>query len=129
MRDQRTERGAAAVEFALVLPILLVLLFGIVEFGRAFQVRATLEAAAREGARVMAVQNDPAAARAAVQDASTSLDPGVTDDQIAISPDSCDTATAGTNAVITVSYTEPFLTGFFGEGIDLTVNGVMRCHG
>jgi Flp pilus assembly protein TadG len=129
MRGLRTERGAAAVEFALVLPILLVLIFGIVEFGRAFQVRATLEAAAREGARVMAVQNDPAAARTAVQSASTSLNPSVTADQIAITPDSCDTATAGTNAVVTISYTEPFLTGFFGDGIDLSVNGVMRCHG
>lgn len=48
----RTERGAALVEFALVLPLLLVLVFGIVDFGRAFQSSITLTNATREGARL-----------------------------------------------------------------------------
>ena len=45
------ERGAVAVEFALVVPLLLVLLFSIVSVSRAFQVQATLSGAAREAAR------------------------------------------------------------------------------
>ncbi len=53
----RDERGAAAVEFALVLPVVLMMLFGIIEFGRAWNVRQTLTDAAREGARVAAVGN------------------------------------------------------------------------
>jgi Flp pilus assembly protein TadG len=57
MRAWRDEAGAAAVEFAFVLPVLLLLLFGIVEFGRAWNVRQTLTDAAREGARVAAVNN------------------------------------------------------------------------
>jgi Flp pilus assembly protein TadG len=51
------EAGAAAVEFALVLPIILLILFGTIEFGRAWNVRQTLTDAAREGARVAAVNN------------------------------------------------------------------------
>ncbi len=129
MRGLRSERGAAAVEFALVLPILLVLALGIVEFGRAFQVQATLAAAAREGARVLALQGDEAAVEAAVQSVSTSLNPGLTADDIDVLPISCDGALAGTNATVTIDYPMPFLTGFFGNGIDLTADGVMRCHG
>ena len=78
----RDERGATAVEFAFIVPLLIVLVLGIAEFGHAFQVQGTLSAAAREGVRVMALQNDPAAARAAVRNAATSLDPAITDAQI-----------------------------------------------
>jgi Flp pilus assembly protein TadG len=56
-RGWRDERGAAAVEFALVLPVLLLILFGIIEFARAWNVRQTLTDAAREGARVAVVNN------------------------------------------------------------------------
>ncbi|NOS99729.1 MAG: pilus assembly protein [Phycisphaerales bacterium] len=46
------KRGAALVEFAVVLPLLLVLLFGIIEFGWVFMVRQSLSSAAREGCRM-----------------------------------------------------------------------------
>ncbi|MGN6575622.1 MAG: TadE/TadG family type IV pilus assembly protein [Nocardioides sp.] len=45
------ERGAVAVEFALVLPILVMLLFGIIEFGFVLAQKAALSSAVREGAR------------------------------------------------------------------------------
>ena len=48
-------RGAAAVEFALVLPIFLTLLFGIVDFGRYFFVQHTIQFATREGTRLALV--------------------------------------------------------------------------
>ncbi len=130
MRHLRTERGAAAVEFALVLPVLIILVLGIAEFGHAFQVQGTLSAAAREGVRLMALQNDPAAARTAVRNAATSLDPGVTNAQIVISPATCPTLSAGSTSVrLTVTYPMPYLTGFFGTGVTLTGTGVMRCNG
>ena len=50
--NNRQRRGAAIVEFAVVLPLLLTLLFGIIDFGWVFLVRQTLTNAAREGARV-----------------------------------------------------------------------------
>jgi Flp pilus assembly protein TadG len=131
MRDRlRSERGATAVEFAFIVPLLIVLVLGIAEFGRAFQVQGTLSAAAREGVRLMALQNDPAAARAAVRNAAASLEPGVTDAQITITPASCPTLNAGTTSVrLTISYPMPYLTGFFGSGLALTGTGVMRCNG
>lgn len=50
-----SELGQAIVEFALVLPILVVLLFGIIEFGRLLSTVSAVTSAAREGARVAAV--------------------------------------------------------------------------
>jgi hypothetical protein len=47
-----SQKGAAAVEFALVLPLLLVLLFGIIEFSVLLYDKAMLTNASREGARV-----------------------------------------------------------------------------
>ncbi len=51
------KRGAVAVEFALTLPLLLILLFGIVEFGVMMYDQAVITNAAREGARWGAVQS------------------------------------------------------------------------
>ncbi len=46
------EQGSATLEFAIVLPMLLMFLFGIIEFGRVMSVRSVLNSSAREGARV-----------------------------------------------------------------------------
>lgn len=48
----RSEAGAELVEFALVLPMLLVIVFGIAEFGMIFQRNLVITNAAREGARL-----------------------------------------------------------------------------
>ena len=45
-------RGVAAVEMALVLPLFLLLVFGIIEFGRAMMIASLVTNAAREGARM-----------------------------------------------------------------------------
>lgn len=54
----RGRQGQALVEFALILPLLMLVLFGIVEFGRAWNAKQVLTDAAREGAR-LAVVGDP----------------------------------------------------------------------
>ena len=51
----RRERGAAAVEFALILPILLMLVGGTVDFGRLFYTQIQLSNAARDGVRLAAM--------------------------------------------------------------------------
>lgn len=52
---RRRERGAAAVEMAIILPVLIMLLGGIVEFGRALYIQNMATNAAREGARMRAL--------------------------------------------------------------------------
>lgn len=54
-RRARGTSGNAMIEMALLLPLLLLVLFGITEVGRAIATTATLNAAAREGARIAAV--------------------------------------------------------------------------
>jgi Flp pilus assembly protein TadG len=126
----RDEHGASAVEFAFIVPLLILLVLGIAEFGRAFQVQSTLSAAAREGVRTMALQNDPAAARSMVRSVASSLNPALTDAQIAISPASCPTTYPTSSTVrVTITYSMPFLTGFFGSAVRLSGTGVMRCNG
>lgn len=69
-----TERGQALVEFALVLPVLLVLAFAITELSELGVARLALEHAAAEGARTVALTNDDRLARASVAAAAAPLD-------------------------------------------------------
>jgi len=55
---QRDQDGAAAVEFALLLPLLVLLLFGLIQFGIAFNTKIQATNAAREGARMAVVGID-----------------------------------------------------------------------
>ncbi len=52
----RRRSGQGLVEFALVLPIFLLILFGVIDLGRYVYLNSTLSQAAREGARVAAVE-------------------------------------------------------------------------
>ena len=54
-RPRQTDSGAAAVELALLLPVLLLVLFGIVDFGRMYNAQIALSEAAREGVRGLAL--------------------------------------------------------------------------
>lgn len=122
------ERGAAAVEFALVAPVLLLLLLGIIELSKVYNAQSTLSAAAREGARVMALSNDRAAATTAVRNAATRLP--VRAAQIAVTPPTCAGAAPNATVTVTVTYHQPFVSGFLnGAGVDLTGEAVMRCGG
>jgi len=56
------EQGAAAVEMALILPVLLIVVFGIIEFGFVFNAQISLTQAVREGVRVGAIGDDLTAA-------------------------------------------------------------------
>lgn len=53
----RRDAGAAAVEFAIILPLLILLVFGIVEFGQAYNRSQAMQAAVREAARFGAKAN------------------------------------------------------------------------
>lgn len=69
MTRQRGDRGQAAVELALVTPVLLMMLLGIVQVLVVIRAQVAVTHAAREGARAAAVAADPVgAARAAALD-------------------------------------------------------------
>ena len=67
MRLQR-EDGVVAVEFALILPILLVIMFGIIEFGFVLFEKQVITNASREGARAGIVQAAPKPSEVNIQD-------------------------------------------------------------
>ena len=125
----KSEKGAAAVEFALVVPLLLVLVFGIIEFSRIYNAQISVTNAAREGARYMVVHSGTTLisdTQNVVIAAAPSVTPAVTRTQISISPTTC---TSGTDVAVTVTYPMTLLTGFFDPSITLKGKAVMRCGG
>lgn len=56
VRSRQRRKGQALVEFALVLPVFVLILFGVIDLGRFVYTDSTLSQAAREGARVGAVE-------------------------------------------------------------------------
>lgn len=131
MGGSNRDRGAAMVEFALVLPILLLLVFGIVEFGRVYNIETSITAAAREGARVMALnQGQTPAADATAAVISAAQPYSVASNQITVTPAVCPNPnTTNTIVTVTVKYPVALLTGWFGTSITLKGTGVMRCDG
>jgi Flp pilus assembly protein TadG len=133
-RARDRDRGAAAVEFALLLPMLLLLVFGIIDFGRALNAQITLTQAAREGARLAALGTPAATVITRTQTAATGLGAAVT-----VTVTSCPTgATQTTSAVVKASYTFQFVTpvraiaglfgGTFNPTIPLAATGDMPCE-
>ena len=114
-------RGAAAVEFALVMPILIMLLFGIIEFGRAYNAKLTLANAAREAAREFVITGDEALVEALLVDLQTSLsDVTLTVDDLCHLDPPHVLATAET----AYSFNLPLVTS---GTMDLSETVVMRC--
>jgi Flp pilus assembly protein TadG len=120
------ERGAAAVELAIILPLLLLIVFGIIEFGRGYEVKVQLTGSVREGARALALGQSQAEVEQAVIDAAPGLNPALTAADISMTP--CPGGGADGNATVTVSYDLPSLTPLVpGGSIGIDVTGVMRC--
>ena len=127
------DRGATAVEFALLLPLLLLIVMGIIDFGRMLNAQQTLTQAAREGARLVALGQPNVASR--TQAAATGLSP------VGVSIQSACPVGAGpgSNGAVQTTFTFQFtpglgyLVGFFGgTGLSgqttLSARGVMPCE-
>lgn len=123
--SKTSERGAVAVEFALLAPILVMLLLGIMEFGRAYNAQVTISSAAREGVRVMAINNNAGAARTAVKAAASGLHPALSDANIIVSPTNC---TTGAQMTLRITYNLSTMTGIAGP-FAMEGKGVMLCGG
>jgi Flp pilus assembly protein TadG len=125
-RENR-ERGAVLVEAALVLPILLMLILGIVDFGRAYSAKQALTHATREGVRVYAVTQDHSKAANAFWDGATSLDPTRVTAEI---PED-DACKPGEPVEVSAEYEFDFVAPYFWPLGPLTIDStaVMRCGG
>lgn len=133
----RRDRGAAAVEFALLLPLLLLIVFGVIDFGRALNAQITLTQAAREGARLDALGQPSSAVTSRTINSATGLNltSGNVTETLVCQPN----AGATDDAQVNVSYQFSFVTpvgaiaGLFGGSgfggpITLTAQGVMPCE-
>jgi Flp pilus assembly protein TadG len=112
------------VEFAIVMPLLLLLVFGIIEYGRGYNVKVELTGSVREGARELALGGSNAEARQAVIDAAPGLNPAPSEFTIT----RCPADGSDGRAIMTVTYDLDALTPLVPSGsIRLTARGVMRC--
>lgn len=110
------ERGQALVEFALVLPILLILVVGIIEFGRAWNMHQIITDAAREGARKAAIADESVTQTQVENTVRTALAGGRIDPSTATITTNGWGAATGDPATITVSV--PYRFTFFGPIIE-----------
>lgn len=124
------EHGAAAVEFALVAPVLLLLVFGMISFGLALTTQLNLNQAAREGVRAYAFEGgDPTGVTLS---AITTIPHG----EVVVTFGGCDLAHPGTEAWVRATHDFDLpapisLIGSVGgpESIPLSTRAVMRCGG
>lgn len=120
---RRGESGQAMVEFAIVLPVLILLVLGITEFGRALSALIVLQNAAREGARYgITVYSDPnsnALIEDKVRQEANALD-GAADPirlEVTITPADPGVRAPGGDLSISLQYDFDFVTPFFGSGL------------
>lgn len=132
--EVRRDRGAVAVEFGLLLPLLMLIVMGIIDFGRMLNAQETLTQAAREGARLASFGESNGDITTRTRQAGSSLCP---DDGacINVAPTSC----PGDDGTVSVTYEFTFATpvgafgamfggGGYGDPIDMTAKGVMPCE-
>ena len=138
MRNRRARHGQALVEFALILPALMVLLLGVIDGGRLVYAYNAVANAAREAGRSAIVNQDPDAVRAKAAQQATGLSiptstPGAldcTDGMPSSSPpvssvcfdvrsgdtvDDCSPARIGCTAIVSVQWTWQPLTPLIGD--------------
>ena len=115
------------VEFAIVLPVLVLFLFGVIEFTRGYNAKTTMTHAAREGARTLALRGSVSDAQARVRASSPSLNQSNL--TITTTPAS-GTCTPGQTVSVIVSYQLRYSIPMFRSGNwSLQETGVMRCGG
>jgi Flp pilus assembly protein TadG len=130
MSKFRGDRGAEAVEFALIVPLLMLLLLGIMEFAFAFITQAALAGAARQGVRYYTINYaTPGSANQAIALA-TAATPEPSDVVSGAFSASC---TPSGTTTLTLTYRYHTLTGafdgLFGGAVTLTGVGSMQCGG
>jgi Flp pilus assembly protein TadG len=142
-RRARDQRGAVAVEFALIMPVLCLLVFGIIEFGFMLNRDMIVGNASRDGARAASLGDTQAliksgiAAELAASGIPTTPATGTTITVTCKKPNgtACSTAydtdaISGSTAIINVSYKHtlitPFISSILGDVVTLGQSTQMR---
>jgi hypothetical protein len=133
------ERGTAAVEMAIVLPVLLFVTAAIIDFGRAFNAQILLSNASREGARMIAMGYSSSEADTRIGQALTGS--GLTPNKVYVSCPGAPTASQAGSATLTLPTSGPGafkwvvldqVSLLFGSAVPtptISSTGSMRCGG
>ena len=124
----RENRGQGLVEMAIVLPVLLLLLFGMIEFGRIFNAFLVTKEASREGARLAIVGKNNSAITTAVKGVGGMWNPA--EATITINPEDLADRKKGDPVTVTVHYNvaliAPVISGILPNPFPVTGSTVMR---
>ena len=136
-RLKKDQKGQALVEFALILPILILLVMGIIEFGIIYHTQLVLDNASREGARAGVLQQrgeeDSASSddkiKEVIFDRAATLDRDKLEQGINISPDFGDRR-VGVPLKVELTYEvnpfTPVISNIIGDSIELNSSTTMR---
>lgn len=119
MERLRGERGQSTVEFALVLPLVVLLMLGLLQAGLLLRDQLVVSGAAREGAREAAVSADPERVRAAAERAAPALD-------VAVDLDRGQRRGDPARVEVTAQPTKVPMVGAIVSGLTLSSTAVMR---
>ena len=105
-KRRNTDQGQAVVEFAVILPVLLLILFAILQFGVVFNNYIQVTAAAREGARKASVSRSlgTASAESAATTAAKDAAPGLNQSNITVSFPNSPSFAQGSDVSVQVTY-------------------------
>lgn len=123
----KNEKGQSLVEMALVLPLLLLLIVGIFDFGKLFYTYMHMHLATQETVRLGGLGKEDEEIRAFARDYVQIKDPSLL--QIGITPNSS-TRESGQYVTVTLSYPHKFITPgmgrLFGETIPVETESTIR---
>ena len=124
-----SERGANLAEFALILPLLMVILFGIIEFGLVFSRSQSIEASAREAGRLASLSSTSSADLEARVEATLDSTTFAGAPAVTMQPAGGCAGREGQSVTVTVSawhrITIPFV---LDRDVNLTGESVYRCE-
>ena len=127
IKSLKNQKGQALVEFAIILPIIMLLIMGIFQFGMMLNAYITIENASREGARAGIIGSSDAEIETLIISTSPSLEPERL--TVTITPDET-RRIAGNTLTVKVTYdyklTVPIISNLFNKVIVLNGQTSMR---
>jgi Flp pilus assembly protein TadG len=124
VRQGKGERGSAAVEFALVLPLVLMMALALVQVGVFIKDQIVVQEAARAGARQAAVTTDDQEVQQVAHDAAVSLNPDLLD--VSVTRDGGAGAAVTVNVAYHAPIDVPLVAWLFPGAVEIAGEATMR---